>query len=82
MSKQPKTTTPTDADLKGNPMIGGNRGTTAGGITPDELEENQGETTVEGDTQNGTNAFGGIDKSEARGGGKPAVSDPPRSKGN
>ncbi len=61
-SKQPKTTVPTDADLKGNPMIGGGKGTTAAGMTPDDLEDAAGETTIEGDTMNGTNAAGGIDK--------------------
>ena len=61
-SKQPKTTVPTDADLKGNPMIGGGKGTTAAGMTPDDLEDAEGETTIEGDTLNGTNAAGGIDK--------------------
>ena len=59
MSKQPKTTVPTDADLKGNPMIGGDKGTTAAGITPDDLEDAQGETTIEGDTMNDTNTYGG-----------------------
>ena len=60
MSKQPKTTVPTDADLRGNPMIGGSKGTTAAGTTPDELEESEGETTIEGDTENDTNTYGGI----------------------
>lgn len=59
MSKQPKTTVPTDADLKGNPFIGGSKGTTAAGVTPDELEESLGETTIEGDTMNDTNTYGG-----------------------
>lgn len=59
MSKQIKTTVPTDADLKGNPMIGQSQG-----VTPDDLEDIEGDTTVEGDTANGTNAQGGIDKNE------------------
>ena len=58
-NKQPKTTVPTDADLKGNPMIGGSKGTTASGTTPDELEELQGDTTIEGDSMNDTNTYGG-----------------------
>ena len=43
-------------------MIGGGKGTTAAGMTPDDLEDAAGETTIEGDTMNGTNAAGGIDK--------------------
>ena len=38
-SKQPKTTVPTDADLEGNPMIGGSKGVTRAGQTPNDLEE-------------------------------------------
>lgn len=78
MSKQIKTTTPTDADLKGNPMIGGNKGTTASGTTPDDLEADLGKTTIEGDTANDSNTYGGIDKEDARGGHHRGVSDPPR----
>jgi hypothetical protein len=78
MSKQIKTTTPTDADLKGNPMIGGDKGTTASGTTPDELEADLGETTIEGDSANDTNTYGGIDKETARGGRPHTLSDPPR----
>lgn len=69
-SKQPKTIVPTDADLKGNPMIGGNKGTTASGTTPDELEEAQGETTIEGDTMNDTNTYGGTHGVSGTGGRK------------
>jgi hypothetical protein len=61
-SKQPKTTTPTGADLKGNPMIGGAKGTTASGTTPDDLQDALDDTTIEGDTMNGGNDAGGIDK--------------------
>lgn len=61
-SKHVKTTTPTDADLKGNPFIGGGKGTTAAHATPDDLEASAGETTIEGDTANDTNTFGGVDK--------------------
>ena len=63
-SKQPKTTVPTDADLKGNPMIGGGKGVTRSGQTPDDLEESLADTTIEGDTMNGTNDAGGLDKSD------------------
>jgi hypothetical protein len=79
MNKQIKTNTPTDADLKGNPMIGGDKGTTASGTTSDDLEADLGETTIEGDTGNDTNTYGGIDKEDARGGRHRPVSDPPRS---
>ena len=62
MSKQPKTTVPTDADLKGNPMIGGSTGVTRAGQTPDDLEESLGDNTIEGDTMNDTNPQGGLDR--------------------
>lgn len=62
MSKQPKTTVPTDADLKGNPMIGGSKGVTRAGQTPDDLEDSLGDTTIEGDALNDTNAQGGLDR--------------------
>lgn len=75
MSKQPKTTTPTDADLKGNPMIGGSKG-----VTTDDLEAIAGDSTFEGDTDNDTNAQGGIDKATARGGRAPDGSDTPRTR--
>ena len=63
-SKQPKTTVPTDADLKGNPMIGGSKGVARAGQTPDDLEDSLADTTIEGDTMNGTNKEGGLDKSD------------------
>ena len=66
MTTQPKTTTPTDADLKGNPMIGGSKGTTAAGVSADDLEADLDATTIEGDTANGTNPQGGIDKASAQ----------------
>lgn len=65
MSKQPKTTVPTDADLEGNPMIGGGKGTTAAGVTPDDLEEFEADTTIEGDSMNDTNRHGGVDKNRS-----------------
>ena len=58
MSKHARTNTPTDADLKGNPMIGGSKGTTIAGPG----EELDGETTFDGDVENDVNAQGGIDK--------------------
>ena len=64
MSKQPKTTTPTDADLKGNPMIGGSKGLT--GSTSEDIEDLEGDATFEGDTESGTNPQGGIDKNPSK----------------
>jgi hypothetical protein len=78
MSKHAKTTEPTDADLKGNPLIGGAKGTTRSGTTADDLEADLGENTIEGDTANDTNTYGGIDKTSARGGEGSSLSDPPR----
>ncbi|MEH3145548.1 MAG: hypothetical protein PGN34_09395 [Methylobacterium frigidaeris] len=60
-SKQPKTTTPTDADLKGNPGIGGGKGMTMSGGDPEELE---GENSFEGDVENDTTPEGGIDPNQ------------------
>lgn len=63
MTTQPKTTVPTDADLKGNPGIGTSKRTT--GETLDDLEADMADNTVEGDGESGTNAQGGIDKADA-----------------
>ena len=49
-------------------MIGGSKGVTASHTTPDELDEAQGETTIEGDAGNDVNSYGGVDKKDARGG--------------
>ncbi|MFC5066398.1 hypothetical protein [Flaviflagellibacter deserti] len=65
MSKHLKQREPNDSDLKGNPMIGGSKGVTMAGVTPDELADAQGETTIEGDVENDTNPQGGIDKPDA-----------------
>ncbi|MCJ2013880.1 hypothetical protein [Methylobacterium sp. J-076] len=54
--KHPKTTTPTDADLKGNPGIGTSKG--MAGADPEELEA---DSTFEGDVENETTPEGGID---------------------
>ena len=62
MPRHPKTAKPSDADLRRNPMIGGSKGATMAGATPDELEEAQGVNTFEGDVGNDTNRHGGIDK--------------------
>jgi hypothetical protein len=66
MSKHVKSTRPSDADLRGNPMIGGSKGTTAAGITPDDLDQLVGENTLEGDQANDVNSAGGVSKREAR----------------
>ncbi|GAA0567468.1 hypothetical protein [Caenispirillum bisanense] len=66
MSKHPKTEQPTDADLKDNPLIGGNKGTTRAGVSPDELDDALDDSTIEGDIGNDTNAHGGIDKAPGR----------------
>ena len=66
MTKHRKTKKPTDADLKDNPLIGGSKGTTIAGTTPDELEDSEGVNTIEGDVQNDTNKQGGIDKAVSR----------------
>ena len=66
MSKHQKTKKPSDADLKRNPLIGGSKGVTMAGITPDELEQSEGTNTIEGDVENDTNRQGGIDKTSSR----------------
>ena len=55
-NKQFKTTTPSDADLKGNPGIGQSKGLT--GTDPGNLEA---DSTFEGDVENETKLDGGID---------------------
>jgi hypothetical protein len=66
MPRHPKSDHPTDADLKGNPLIGGAKGATRAGVAADELEEAEGENTIEGDVENDVNAQGGVDKTVAR----------------
>ena len=66
MPKHPKTRRPTDADLKGNPLIGASKGATMAHATPDDVEAAQGENTIEGDVLNDVNPQGGIDKADAR----------------
>jgi hypothetical protein len=66
MTKQhPKTRKPTDRDLESNPLIGGSKGVTMAHATPDELEESQGDNTIEGDVSNDTTPQGGVRKSDA-----------------
>ena len=54
-NKHPKTTMPSDADLKRNPGIGTSKGT----IKQGEIELD-GDNTFEGDVENDTTAGGGI----------------------
>jgi hypothetical protein len=56
-SKQPKTTTPTDADLKGNPGIGTSKGMRMSGGDPEDL-------AGEGDVANDTTPQGGVDPNQ------------------
>jgi hypothetical protein len=66
MTKHRKTDKPSNVDLKRNPLIGGSKGTTMAGVTPDELEDSQGANTIEGDVENDPNSQGGIDKARSR----------------
>src|SRR5437867_5782459 len=65
-TKHVKLNRPTNVDLVRNPLIGGSKGTTMAGVSPDELEEFEGANTFEGDIENDTNPQGGIDKAEVR----------------
>src|SRR4051794_39113424 len=65
-TKHVKLNRPTNVDLVRNPLIGGSKGTTMAGVSPDELEEFEGANTFEGDVENDVNAQGGIDKAEVR----------------
>jgi len=65
-SKHPKQTKPTDVDLDRNPLIGGSKGLTMAQAGPEDLEDLEGENTIEGDVENDTNAQGGIDKEVVR----------------
>lgn len=68
MTKHRKTPKPSNADLYGNPLIGGSKGTGMAGARADELEDAAGANTIEGDLENDTNRSGGIDKSVGRSG--------------
>jgi len=61
-TKHRKTAQPSDTDLIRNPLIGGSKGLTMSGAAPEELEAIEGENTIEGDRENDTNPWGGIDK--------------------
>ncbi|MDF2811898.1 MAG: hypothetical protein K0S56_2929 [Microvirga sp.] len=68
MAKHAKTRTPSDADLRSNPLIGGSKGTTMAAASPDELDAVKGVNTIEGDLENDTNPQGGVDKATSRSG--------------
>ena len=65
MAKHLKTRTPSDKDLKENPLIGGSKGAWASGVSADELEASEGANTVEGDIGNDTTPQGGTRKADA-----------------
>jgi hypothetical protein len=66
MSRHAKPAKPSDADLRGNPLIGGSKGVARPRQGDDDLEAIAGENTVEGDRGNDVNPQGGIDKAAAR----------------
>ena len=68
MTRHPKTRTPSDRDLRVNPMIGGSKGATMAGASSEDLEELQGANTIEGDLENDVNPQGGIDNEVSRAG--------------
>jgi hypothetical protein len=74
MSKHSKGSNPTNSDLRENPLIGGSKGARMAGVTPDELEEFEGENTFEGDIENDTNSHGGLDKPGRQTGRRPSHS--------
>ncbi|MEK9284140.1 MULTISPECIES: hypothetical protein [unclassified Bradyrhizobium] len=67
-SKQPKLYAPSGKDLRDNPLIGGSKGASMAGASPDDVEDAFGENTIEGDFENDVNVAGGIDKDVARSG--------------
>ncbi len=67
-SKQPKLYTPSEKDMRENPLIGGSKGARMAGASPDDLEDAFGENTIEGDRENDVGIGGGIDKDVAHGG--------------
>lgn len=59
-SRHPKTSRPTDKDLKENPGIGASKGTIKGGEILDDDESLDGDNTFEGDVENDVTRQGGI----------------------
>lgn len=68
MTRHPKTPRPSDADLRGNPLIGASKGARRAGARADDIAEAAGANTVEGDLENDVNRQGGIDKAVGRSG--------------
>lgn len=68
MSKHSKTARPSDADLRGNPLIGASKGARRAGARADDIAEAAGANTIEGDLENDVNALGGISKAVLRNG--------------
>ena len=66
-AKHPKRR-PTSTDLVRNPLIGGSKGVTMAQAAPEDLEELEGEHTIEGDIENDTNRQVGVDKAPRRSG--------------
>jgi hypothetical protein len=62
MSRHRKTRQPSDADLRGNPLIGASKGANRAGARAEDFEELAGANTVEGDIENDVNRLGGISK--------------------
>jgi hypothetical protein len=71
MSKHLKTPRPSDADLRGNPLIGASKGATRAGARAEDIEASAGANTIEGDLENDVNPQGGIDKTVRAGRGAP-----------
>jgi hypothetical protein len=61
-AKHPKLNKPMNTDLVRNPLIGGSKGMTMAQAAPEDLEDLEGENTIEGDVENDTNPQGGIDE--------------------
>lgn len=63
-AKHQKLERPLNTDLVRNPLIGGSKGVTMAQATPEDLEALEGQNTIEGDVENDTNRFGGIDEED------------------
>ncbi len=66
MSKHLKPARPSDADLKGNPLISASGGLRMAGASAGDLDAIKGENTVEGDRANDVNAQGGLDRDDRK----------------
>jgi hypothetical protein len=68
MNRHRKSERPSDADLRGNPLIGGSKGANRAGARAEDIADAAGANTVEGDLENDVNRQGGIDKVVLRSG--------------